>query len=139
MNNKPILATGIMSELLEVHQRTLRIYDKEGLLCPNRNIKNRRMYSYNDLEKAKLILYLTRNLAMNLSGVKTILGLFDELKVEAKDYMFLIKKISLKNNINENENILKTSKRGRKPKNQNYSWFNLYNSFNPNKVKFLSI
>ena len=139
MNNKPILAIGIMSELLEVHQRTLRIYDKEGLLCPNRNIKNRRMYSYNDLEKGKLILFLTRNLAMNLSGVKAILGLFDELKVEAKDYMFLIKKISLKNNINENENILKTSKRGRKPKNQNYSWFNLYNSFNPNKVKFLSI
>ena len=139
MNNKPILAIGIMSELLEVHQRTLRIYDKEGLLCPNRSIKNRRMYSYNDLEKAKLILYLTRNLAMNLSGVKTILGLFDELKVEAKDYMFLIKKISLKNNIDENENILKTSKRGRKSKNQNYSWFNLYNSFNPNKVKSLSI
>ena len=121
MNNKPILTIGIMSELLEVHQRTLRIYDKEGLLCPNRSIKNRRMYSNNDLEKGKLILYLTRNLAMNLSGVKTILGLFDELKVEAKDYMFLIKKISLKNNIDENENILKTSKRGRKPKSQNYS------------------
>ena len=116
MNNKPILAIGIMSELLEVHQRTLRIYDKEGLLCPNRSIKNRRMYSYNDLEKAKLILYLTRNLAMNLSGVKTILGLFDELKVEAKDYMFLIKKISLKNNIDENENILKTSKKRKKAK-----------------------
>ena len=116
MNNKPILAIGIRSELLEVHQRTLRIYDEKGLLCPNRSIKNRRLYSYNDLEKGKLILYLTRNLAMNLSGVKTILGLFDELKVEAKDYIPLIKKISLKNNINENENILKTSKRGRKPK-----------------------
>jgi len=42
-------------------------------------------------------------------------------KVEAKDYMSLIKKISLKNNIDENKNILKTSKRGRKAKNQNYS------------------
>lgn len=84
-------------------------------------------------------MYLTRNLAMNLSGVKTILGLFDELKVEAKDYISIIKKVSLKNDIDENENILKTSKRGRKPKSQNYSWFNLYNSFNPNKVKSLSI
>ncbi len=116
MNNKPMFAIGVMSELLEVHQRTLRIYDKEGLLCPNRNTKNRRFYSCNDLEKAKLILYLTRNLAMNLSGVKAILGLFNELKVEAKDYIPLIKKVSLKNNIDENENILKTSKRGRKPK-----------------------
>lgn len=116
MNNKPILTIGIMSELLKVHQRTLRIYDKERLLCPNRNIKNWRMYSNNDLEKGKLILYLTKNLAMNLSGVKTILGLFDELNVLPTDYLSLIKKVSLKNNIDENENILKTSKRGRKPK-----------------------
>ena len=120
-NSKPIYPISVLSELLQVHQRTLRIYDNEGILVPLRNTKNRRLYSNNDLEKAKLILYLTRNLAMNLSGVKAILGLFDELKVEAKDYMPLIKKISLKNNIDENENILKTSKRGRKPKNQNYS------------------
>ena len=119
--SKPLLPIGIVAQLLKIHQRTLRIYDEEKILSPKRSGKNRRLYSYNDLEKGKLILHLTRNLAMNLSGVKTILGLFDELKVEAKDYMFLIKKISLKNNINENENILKTSKRGRKPKNQNYS------------------
>ena len=43
-------------------------------------------------------------------------GDFNELKVEAKDYMFLIKKISLKNNIDENENILKTSKKRKKAK-----------------------
>lgn len=41
---------------------------------------------------------------------------FNELKVEAKDYMSLIKKISLKNNIDESENILKASRRGRKTK-----------------------
>lgn len=114
--SKPLLPIGIAAQLLKIHQRTLRIYDEEKILSPKRSGKNRRLYSYNDLEKAKLILYLTRNLAINLSGVKAILGLFDELKVEAKDYIPLIKKVSLKNNIDENENILKTSKRGRKPK-----------------------
>ncbi|MBQ9149358.1 MerR family transcriptional regulator [bacterium] len=39
MNNKPLYATSIAAELLEVHQRTLRIYDEKGLLCPKRNNK----------------------------------------------------------------------------------------------------
>ena len=116
MNNKPLYTIGIISELLEVHQRTLRIYEEKGLLCPTRTNKNRRMYSQNDIEKGKLILYLTRNLAMNLSGVKTILRILDKLKVKEKEYMSLFKEASIENNINEEDNILKTRKRGRKPK-----------------------
>ena len=115
MSSKPLFTIGIISELLQVHQRTLRIYDFEGILIPARNSKNRRLYSQNDLEKAKLILYLTKNLALNLSGVKTILSLFEELNVESKNYMKLIKKISIKNNVNEKENIAKAENKGRKP------------------------
>lgn len=116
MHNKPLIPTSIADELLEVHQRTLRIYDEKGLLRPTRTEKNRRMYSQNDIEKGKLILYLTRNLAMNLSGVKTILRILDKLKVKEKEYMSLFKETSIENNINEKDNILKTRKRGRKPK-----------------------
>ena len=114
MNNKSIIPIGAISELLNVHERTLRIYDKEGLLIPKRNKKNRRMYSQNDLEKANLILYLTRNLALNLAGVKTIFGLFEELKIKPDEYIELINKVSKKNNFNEKANLHKTSKRGRK-------------------------
>ena len=67
-NNLAILPISAIAKALDVHQRTLRIYDKEGILCPNRSQKNRRNYSLNDLERAKLILFLTRNLALNLSG-----------------------------------------------------------------------
>ena len=111
----PVLSIGVMADILQVHQRTLRIYDAEGILSPSRTTKNRRLYSQYDLEKAKLILYLTRNLALNLSGVKAILGLFEELNVEPKNYMELIKKISIKNNVNEKENIAKAENKGRKP------------------------
>ena len=72
MHNKPLIPISIAAELLEVHQRTLRIYDEKGLLCPKRNNKNRRLYSQNDIEKGKLILYLTRNLAMNLYNLKNV-------------------------------------------------------------------
>ena len=57
----PILPISAMATALNVHQRTLRIYDGEGILIPQRTEKNRRNYSLDDLEKAKLILFLTRN------------------------------------------------------------------------------
>lgn len=118
MNNKPLYPISVLSNLLDVHQRTLRIYDDEKLLVPSRTPKNRRLYSENDIEKAKLILHLTRNLALNLAGVKTILGILKETKVKPKNYMELINKISIENNFNEQENILKCAKRGRKAKNK---------------------
>ena len=70
----------------------------------------------NDIEKARLILYLTRNLAMNLSGVETIIAIFEELNVNPNNYISLIKKVATKNKVNESENILKTKRRGRKAK-----------------------
>ena len=114
-----ILPISAIAQALNVHQRTLRIYDKEGILCPQRSDKNRRNYSLDDLEKAKLVLFLTRNLAPNLSGVKIILKILEENKIEPKNYIEYIDKIAKLANIDTTEqenNIQKTSKRGRKLK-----------------------
>ncbi len=122
-NNQPIntslaiLPISSVAQALNIHQRTLRIYDKEGILSPKRTDKNRRNYSIDDLEKAKLILFLTRNLALNLSGVKIILKILEENNIEPKNYIKYIDKIAKMANINTNvqeNNIKKTSKRGRK-------------------------
>ena len=114
MNNKPIYPISVLSNLLNVHQRSLRIYDELGILSPKRNDKNRRMYSNNDLEKAKLILYLTRNLALNMMGVRLILAMIEDKKIESKNYIPFVKNIVEKININEEDNIIKTARRGRK-------------------------
>ena len=43
LNTKlPILPIGAVATTLNIHQRTLRIYDKEGILSPKRSTKNRR-------------------------------------------------------------------------------------------------
>ena len=115
-----ILPISAIAQALNVHQRTLRIYDSEGILCPKRTDKNRRNYSLEDLEKAKLILFLTRNLAINLSGVKIILAMLKESKVKPMEYLNSIEKIAKDAGIDtsiQKDNIEKTSKRGRKPKN----------------------
>ena len=115
-----MLPISSMAQALGVHQRTLRIYDKEGILSPKRSDKNRRNYSLDDLEKAKLVLFLTRNLALNLSGVKIILAILKDSKVQPKSYLNYVKKIAELANINTEEqeiNIEKTSKRGRRANN----------------------
>ena len=116
-----ILPISAIAQALNVHQRTLRIYDSEGILCPKRTDKNRRNYSLEDLEKAKLILFLTRNLAINLSGVKIILAMLKESKVKPMEYLNCIEKIAKDAGIGtsiQKNNIEKTSKRGRKPKSE---------------------
>lgn len=114
-----ILPISAIAAALNVHQRTLRIYDNEGILSPKRTEKNRRNYSLDDLEKAKLILFLTRNLALNLAGVKIILAMLDKCKIKPADYIDYIEKIAKEAGIGtktQETNIAKTSKRGRRPK-----------------------
>lgn len=114
-----ILPISSIASALNVHQRTLRIYDNEGILSPKRTDKNRRNYSLDDLEKAKLILFLTRNLALNLAGVKIIFAMLEKNKVKPADYLSYIEKIAKEAGIDtkkQENNIEKTSKRGRKPK-----------------------
>ena len=116
-----VLPISTIASALNVHQRTLRIYDNEGILSPKRTDKNRRNYSLDDLEKAKLILFLTRNLALNLSGVKIILAILEKNKVKPMEYISYIEKIAKQAGIDtkiQENNIEKTSKRGRKPKSE---------------------
>ena len=115
--NIPILPIGAIAQSLNVHQRTLRIWDKAGILSPSRTVKNRRYYSLDDLEKARAILFLTRNLALNLSGVKIILALMEKNKVGVDNYFDFLKKLAHDADISEQiqeNNIQKTSRKGRK-------------------------
>ena len=96
-NTEPLFPISTLANILKVHQRTLRIYDKEGLLVPTRKKgSSRRCYSLNDIEKGKLICFLTRNLALNLNSVKIVFVFIEYGNVEAQQ-----------------ANIKKTSKRGR--------------------------
>ena len=117
--NIGLLPIGALSRSLGVHPRTLRIYDQEKILIPQRSDGDRRLYSLNDVEKAKLILFLTRNLALNLSGVKIILAMLEAMNIEPERYIPFVKKIAKQANIDtdkQESNIKKSSKRGRKPK-----------------------
>ncbi len=112
-----LLTISAMASLLNVHQRTLRIYDKAGILSPKRTEKNRRSYSFDDIEKGKLIVFLTRNLGINIAGIKIILHLLKKDNIIFEDSIKFLNKMAKKLNIDEDvqkENIEKSLKKGRK-------------------------
>jgi DNA-binding transcriptional MerR regulator len=113
----PALSIGAMAKALGVHQRTLRIYDAQGILTPKRSELNRRLYSMEDVERGKFVLFLTKNLAINLMGVKIILKLLESTKIKPKLYVDYINGLASSLNIDKSvqeENIAKLSKRGRR-------------------------
>ena len=71
---RPRYFISIAAELAQVHPRTLRIYEEEGLLCPQRR-NNLRLYSEADIRRVRIIRFLTRRQGVNLAGVKVILQL----------------------------------------------------------------
>ncbi|HET6380562.1 MAG TPA: MerR family transcriptional regulator [candidate division Zixibacteria bacterium] len=72
--HRPRYFISIAAELASVHPRTLRIYEEEGLVCPQRR-NNLRLYSEADIQRVRIIRFLTRRHGVNLAGVKVILQL----------------------------------------------------------------
>jgi MerR family transcriptional regulator/heat shock protein HspR len=89
-----------VAELYDIHPQTLRLYEREGLLRPDRSRGNTRLYSSEDLERLELILTLTRDLGVNLAGVEVILNMrenMERLQGEVTSLMSYVRDELLKN------------------------------------------
>jgi MerR family transcriptional regulator, heat shock protein HspR len=78
--NQPLYMISVVSRMLRVHPQTLRLYEKEGLVRPQRTRKQR-LYSESDVERINLILQLTRELGVNKAGVDIILRMRHRMEV----------------------------------------------------------
>ena len=78
--DKPRYMIGTVAEMLGIHPQTLRLYEREGLICPQRTRGNTRLYSDEDIRRIELILSLTRDLGVNLAGVEVILHMRDRME-----------------------------------------------------------
>ena len=77
--DEPLYPISVVAKILNIHPQTLRQYEREGLIEPGRTMGKMRLYSQRDIDKIKMILRLTRELAVNLAGVDIILRLKDKL------------------------------------------------------------
>jgi MerR family transcriptional regulator/heat shock protein HspR len=79
---RAVYIISVAAELAGVHPQTLRIYERKGLVHPQRTSGNTRRYSERDVERLQQIQVLTQDEGMNLAGVKRIMEMqvqLDEL------------------------------------------------------------
>ena len=69
----------VIAEMLGMHQQTLRLYEKRGLITPTRTAGNTRLYSPGDVEQIKRIQTLTMEFGVNIAGVEIILEMRERL------------------------------------------------------------
>lgn len=109
MKKKACYTIGVVSRMYDIHPQTLRLYEREGLLKPSRTQGNTRLYSDEDLKRLEFILFLTRELGVNLAGVDVILSLksqVEELQSQIDQLLEFIKREFAK--AYENEEISKS-------------------------------
>ena len=73
------LRISAVAERFDIHPQTLRLYEREGLISPQRSAGNTRMYDEETLSRLETILTLTRDLGVNLAGVEVILNMREQM------------------------------------------------------------
>lgn len=77
--SRPLYMISVVSRMLEVHPQTLRMYEREGFVCPHR-VNQQRLYSDIDIERLDLVIKLTKELGVNKAGVDIILRMRDRIE-----------------------------------------------------------
>jgi MerR family transcriptional regulator, heat shock protein HspR len=77
---KGFFSISAVAKIFSVHQQTIRLYEKQGLIIPKRSEGNTRLFSEEDIERLEEIIYLTHQLGINLAGVEMILKLKKQMK-----------------------------------------------------------
>jgi MerR family transcriptional regulator/heat shock protein HspR len=77
--DRGVFAISVAAELSGLHPQTLRVYEREGLVEPDRSAGGTRLYSGSDVERLRQIAKLTSD-GLNLAGVKRVLELQEEIR-----------------------------------------------------------
>jgi MerR family transcriptional regulator/heat shock protein HspR len=82
---KGFFSISAVAKMFSVHQQTIRLYEKEGLIAPKRSAGNTRLFAEEDVDRLEEIIYLTHQLGINLAGVEMIFKLKQQIAKMQKD------------------------------------------------------
>ncbi len=74
-NHQPKYTIRIVAELVGLHEQSLRMYERRGLIRPHRSEGNIRLFSDEDVERLRTIKRLMSDLGVNLAGAEVILNM----------------------------------------------------------------
>lgn len=82
---KGYFSISAVAKMFTIHQQTIRLYEKEGLITPKRSEGNTRLFSEDDVSRLEEVIYLTHELGINLAGVQMIFKLKKQIHKLQKD------------------------------------------------------
>ena len=69
----------VAAQLAGLHEQSLRMYERRGLVTPRRSKGNIRLYSAEDIDQIRFIRRLVDDLGVNLAGVEVIIQMRRQL------------------------------------------------------------
>jgi MerR family transcriptional regulator/heat shock protein HspR len=87
-DERALFMISVAAELAGMHPQTLRMYERRGLLHPQRTAKNTRRYSERDVARLRRIQALTE-LGLNLAGVERVLAMQEQMDAMAAELQLL--------------------------------------------------
>jgi MerR family transcriptional regulator/heat shock protein HspR len=78
--DEPLYVISVVAKILEIHPQTLRLYERQGLIRPQRRGQIR-MFSDADIQRLRQIIRLRDELGVNMAGIDVILNLLDRIEV----------------------------------------------------------
>lgn len=77
---KGYYSISIVAKMFDVHQQTIRLYEKEGLITPQRTAGGTRLFSEEDVDRLEEIIHLTHKMGVNIAGVEMVMKLQRKIK-----------------------------------------------------------
>jgi len=78
--SEPVYMISIAAQLAGLHPQTVRFYEKQGLIRPQRVSNKNRLYSDADIDRLQQIRRFTQEMGVNLAGVEIILDLLQKME-----------------------------------------------------------
>jgi MerR family transcriptional regulator/heat shock protein HspR len=79
-DNMPVYPIGVAAKILDVHPRTLRIYEDEGLVKVSRQ-SGKRLYSNNDIKWIRCLRHLIHSDGISIPALKMLLDMIPCWKI----------------------------------------------------------
>ncbi len=93
-DDTPVYVISVAAQLAGMHPQTLRAYDRLGLVSPGRATGRGRRYSLRNILELREVQRLSQEEGVNLSGIKRILELEEELRRHRQRFTELTAELS---------------------------------------------
>ena len=88
-SRQPKYTISIVAEIVGLHEQSLRMYERRGLIQPCRSEGNIRLFSDEDVERVQAIQRLVNDLGVNLAGAEVILNMREQMEAMRRELEWL--------------------------------------------------